>query len=445
MIRFVFLFFFSLSVSAADTSIDLVRVALPDFLRLVYSDVLKKSFVLDASLVSDVDLFSVTLRNRSLSQLEKEAARVLALRGYKVDEAGGVLYVSRLEKKPEDDVNKELFVYRPEYRSVSYLMSLVETFFKPGSFAGRRQSNALGFNQLSGGVKSGMRSAAGVPVLGAVQPVQSMGSSDIGLNSQTTTEQDLIVFNGSAVDVQKLKSIFASVDLPVGELLIKAVVLEVQRTNRDGSAVDFIASVLKSGLGVGLNVAAGAADSGAGVVLSYKGGVVDFQAVYSALSVDNRFKLLTSPRLRVKSDSTARFTVGDETPVLASVSYDGNGKAIQNIEYKSSGVIFEVKPKIRDSISELYVSQQISQFVPTTNGVNSSPTLSKRELSTDVLVSDGDLVLLGGLDQEKTTGTNSGLSFFPSFLRAVVDERLKTEIVLMLSVERVRAGVAGNI
>lgn len=446
MTRFIFLFFFSLSAFAANTSLDLVRVGLPDFCRLVFSDVLQKSFVLDAALVADADLFSVTLRNLSPGQLEREAVRVLDLRGYKVDESSGVLYVSRREKKPETETDKETFIYRPAFRSVNYLLSLAESMFKPGSFVGRRQAQHIGFNQLSGGMNPGAVGSLGVPQLGAqgVQNIGVMGGMDQGMNAQTNVEQDVIVFNGTPDDVKKLKSVFSSVDVPVGELLIKAVVLEIQRTNREGSAVDFVTSFLKSGFGAGLNVSAGAADVGASAVVKFKLGGNDFSAIYSALTVDNRFKVLTSPRVRVKSDSTARFTVGNETPVLASVSYDGNGKAIQNIEYKSSGVIFELKPKIRASVSELHVTQQISGFVPTTNGVNNSPTLTKRELSTDVLVSDGDLILLGGLDEEKTTGNSSGLSFLPRFLHAITDELVKTEIVLMLSVDRVRP-LAGGI
>lgn len=441
----IFLLCFSSSVLAAPTSLDLQRVGLADFCRLVFSEVLQKSYVLDVPVVSDNDLFSVTLRNLSPGQLESEARRVLKLRGYKVDDSAGVLVVSKLAKEPEVDGDKEVFVYRPSFRSVQYLLSLAESMFKPGSFVGRRQNQPIGFNQLSGGHMPGGHMLGGVVGAGSsvFQSVgaQPSGAFDQGLNQSTNVEQDVIVFNGAAVDIGRLKKIFASVDTPVGELLVKAVVLEIQRSNRQGSAVDFVTSVLKSG--IGLNVAAGAADTGANVFFKFKGSGFDFSAVYSALSSDNRFKILTSPRVRVKSDSTARFTVGNETPVLASVSYDGNGKAIQNVEYKSSGVIFELKPKIRAAISELHVSQQISQFVATTNGVNQSPTLTKRELSTDVLVTDGDLILLGGLDDEKSTGNSFGLSFLPKFLHAVMDEETKTEIVLMLNIDRVSRSFDG--
>jgi len=434
MMRFLFLLFFSASVFAANTSIDLQRVGLADFCRLVFSESLSKSYVLDASVVADGDLFTVMLRNQSPDQLEKEARRVLDLRGYRVEDKSGVLVVSKRSSEPEVNQGKELFIYRPEFRSVAYLMSLAESLFKPGSFVGRRQSQGIGFNQLSGGVNPGQLMPG--QVINSPQMAVA-GLADQGLNAQTNVEQDVIVFNGLPEEIARLKKIFQTVDTPVGELLVKAVVLEVRSSKKEGSAVDFITSVLKAGFGLNLDAGASAATGSAFV--KFKVGDAQFAAIYSSLTNDDRFKILTSPRVRVKSDSSARFQVGNETPILASVSYDGNGKPVQNVEYKSSGVIFELKPKIRANTAELHVLQQLSQFIPTTTGVNQSPTLLKRELTTDVLVSDGDLILLGGLDETKSTGTASGLSFLPKFLHAFSDTEEKTEIVLMLNVDRVRS------
>jgi general secretion pathway protein D len=54
-----------------------------------------------------------------------------------------------------------------------------------------------------------------------------------------------------------------------------------------------------------------------------------------------------------------------------------------------------------------------------------------------VIVSDGDLILLGGLDLEGTTNNRQGLSFLPWFLDSTTDAKEKTEIVLMLQAERI--------
>jgi type II secretory pathway component GspD/PulD (secretin) len=83
----------------------------------------------------------------------------------------------------------------------------------------------------------------------------------------------------------------------------------------------------------------------------------------------------------------------------------------QSIEYKSSGVIFEITPTIREGGALLDIHQQISNFVTTTNGVNNTPTLVKRELQTQVSAKDREVLLIGGLDDDHQTSNDSGVPF----------------------------------
>jgi len=161
-------------------------------------------------------------------------------------------------------------------------------------------------------------------------------------------------------------------------------------------------------------------------------------AVLSALSTDSRFKIVSSPLLRIASGRNGRFSVGQDVPVLGSVAYPtGAGQAVQSVEYRSSGVIFDLSAEVRQDTTDLVINQQLSNFVATDTGVNNSPTLIKREVRTSVSMGSGDIVLLGGLAENKTTNASTGLSFLPSFLKANSDETTKTEILLVLQLQKV--------
>ena len=86
---------------------------------------------------------------------------------------------------------------------------------------------------------------------------------------------------------------------------------------------------------------------------------------------------------------------------------------------------------------DVHVSQQISDFIRTDTGVNTSPTLNTREIVTDISVEDGDLILLGGLTTNKDTNSRAGLSLFPRFLDGHAKTHLKTEILLVLHVQKI--------
>ena len=246
-----------------------------------------------------------------------------------------------------------------------------------------------------------------------------------------------LVIKAKPEQIRLAKKVLGEVDRPVPEMLVKAVVLEVQTSRTEGSAVNLVASLLKSGIGLGASIGGSASDKNA-VTFKVDTAGLSIDALWSAISSDKRFKVVSAPQIRVKSGSSARFAVGSDTPVLGAVNYQGNGQSVQSIEYKPSGVILDLRPEIRGELAELKVFQQLSSFARTETGVNNSPTLLKRELNTSVVVAQNDVVLIGGLDEEKTTADDVGLFFLPSWLRSHSEDKTRSEIVLMLHVERVR-------
>lgn len=141
--------------------------------------------------------------------------------------------------------------------------------------------------------------------------------------------------------------------------------------------------------------------------------------------------------MRVKSGASARFVAGSEVPVLGAITYQSTGQAVQNVEYKSSGVILDLKPQVSEDSTDLTIFQQISSFVPTTTGVNQSPTLLKRELQTQVSVKADEMIVLGGLEESQGTQSEQGLSFLPKFFRTFGDDQTKTEIMVVLHAQKI--------
>lgn len=124
-------------------------------------------------------------------------------------------------------------------------------------------------------------------------------------------------------------------------------------------------------------------------------------------------------------------------PVLGNVQLDKNGNPVQSVEYRPSGVILDITPEIRDEVIDLVINQQLSNFIPTTTGVNNSPTLIKREISTQVGAGPDDVIILGGLKEEKNSTDQSGFPFLPRFLWSKGVQNDTTEILLVLNVKRI--------
>jgi type II secretory pathway component GspD/PulD (secretin) len=100
-------------------------------------------------------------------------------------------------------------------------------------------------------------------------------------------------------------------------------------------------------------------------------------------------------------------------------------------------VILDLKPQVREGVADLQISQQISDFIATTTGVNGSPTLLKRELSTQVGIRPDDVLVIGGLDQDSSTQEGAGLPFLPDWLSSSSRKTNKSEVLMILQAQRI--------
>lgn len=386
-------------------SFDFQAIGVAQVIQLIYSEALSTAYVIDPDVLADGR--SVSFRYSSdKGDLRLFIKSFLDALGYAVETRAGVDFIARRKEPDHVEIEDDAFVYRPRYRDVPYLARLLAPLFK-GTF-------------------SINRSIRSTEVVKTDKPVPDGSAASL-----VDQSSDTLIFSGSVKEVEKLKRLLVQVDMAVGEVLVRGVVYEVNDTDKAGSAIGALVNVMGSKLSVGL----GTLDN-LGTFLRFKS--TSFEAIYSALSSDSRFKVLSSPTLRIRSGASGTFSVGQDVPVLGSLSYpQGAGQAVQSVEYRSSGVLFGIQPMVRDAVIDLSIDQQLSNFIATTTGVNGSPTLTKRALKTSVGVQDGDVIVLGGLTENKDTHSRDALSFLPRFFDSIGSEKSKTEVLLVLQVERI--------
>jgi general secretion pathway protein D len=398
------------SSAPASTKFDFRGVNVASVVQLVYAEALHESYVIDPEVLTDPRTVSFRFEGNK-HDLSAFVTAFFDSLGLIVTRRGRIDFVS---KKPPPIVapgtESEVFIYRPRFRDGAYLVELLAPLVS-GSFTSKRAVHGSIVGDSAGTDK--------------VAPV---GSAAASVDRQT----DTVVFTGSSEDVAKLKSVLPQVDLPVGDVLVRGVLYEVQTDEKDGSAFGLALNLLRGStkLGVGpLTTSPGAA------FVALKNNSIE--AIFSVLSQDSRFKAVSRPMLRVTSGGAGRFTVGQDVPVLGSVSYPGAGQApVQSVTYQSSGVIYDIRPVVHDASIEVSVMQQTSNFVATNTGVSGSPTLIKRELKSNLSLTDGEIAVMGGLRDSKEARSSEGLSLLPTFLRTKFGDKTGVEILLILQVTK---------
>jgi len=255
-------------------------------------------------------------------------------------------------------------------------------------------------------------------------------ASAFGARAAVAAGGDLLI-TGSQEDLEKIRKLLDVVDSVPKLVDVSASWIEVTDNSSDGRGISLLATVLGAKLGVTL----GTVNSGSAVSVRNS----KFELVIDALKTDGRFKQVSNSRVVGDDYEKLVLTVGDETPTIASTGRDNAGNTVQNVVYRPSGVIVDVLPKVLgNGRIQLLVDGQISNFKSTATGVTASPTLVKRQVKTKVTVADGDVLLIGGLNDTQSSGTSSALSFFPSWV-ARSSTSAQTDLVLILSAKVVKA------
>lgn len=133
----------------------------------------------------------------------------------------------------------------------------------------------------------------------------------------------------------------------------------------------------------------------------------DWTALISAVSSDSNSNILSSPSITVMDNGEASFIVGEEVPVITgSTASSSNSNPFQTVERKEVGIKLKVVPQINEGDSvQLNIEQEVSNVLGASGAVD--VRFAKRQLNTSVMVQDGQMLVLGGLTDERAMENES--------------------------------------
>lgn len=241
----------------------------------------------------------------------------------------------------------------------------------------------------------------------------------------------LVVAAPTAV-IREIKNVVTQLDRSRPQVLIEAVIAELSEDqakrlsaqlaytskNRGGYLTKFD-NLLTTLIGVGADGDVSSADATAlgaalGTAATTIGVAGDFDPVtgkgigvlIQALKTDGSTKILSTPSVVTLDNEEATLSVGEEVPFQTgsfTSSNNGSNNPFTTINREEVGVKLKVKPQISkgDSV-RLEIEQESSKVKSGEPGLQ---TTSKSTMQTNVLIQDGELLILGGLIEDQTNGT----------------------------------------
>ena len=289
--------------------------------------------------------------------------------------------------------------------------------------------NAL-YGRSGGGGEGGVRSSslaeelrgnlmppAGASVNGPA-PAQNARSGSLSgeLTVVADTRANALLVRANAADVALIRAVVEALDVRPLQVLIEVTIAEVRRDRTLGIQLDGALAPTSVGRsGASIEGALGEAGLGDFALRVMGLGGYDLNATLRLAAARGTARILTRPVLLATNNETAEITVGSQRPfvqVQRSLPTDGATRD-QVVQYRDVGTKLSVRPTISaDGSVQLEVSQEVS--TATSEVAFNAPVISSRTLRTQLLVRDGQTVVLGGLTDQVRETRQSGLPFLSS-------------------------------
>lgn len=240
-------------------------------------------------------------------------------------------------------------------------------------------------------------------------------SNFVGLSADERT--NAIVAYGTKQDLKTLKELIEKIDIPLPQVLIEAVITQVTLSEKQTSGLSSIGFTYD---GVTQAFSAITATTAGGI--SFSDGLVsidnpsDFTlaTAIAPTNSDGDTRVLSAPRIVVSHNEEGVINVSQSQPIITSNTNFNNssGTSSSSVEYRDIGIKLTVTPLIGvDGTVQMVIEQTVENVVDTVpiDG-NDQPIIGVREATSTVSVKDGQIVVLGGL--QENTGADSN-AYFP--------------------------------
>ena len=282
------------------------------------------------------------------------------------------------------------------------------------------------------------------------------GINPDSISIQADETSNALVITAPASVFPSLRSVIQQLDIRRAQVHIEAIIAEVLLDTASELGVQWIIDGTNDGNAIltsrfsdtglpidGINPDEPSVPDGLSLLLGRLGDTgINFATLIRALAGNSESNLLSTPSLVTLDNEEAEIIVGQNIPIItgqATTSASGSlNNPFQTIERQDIGVSLKVKPQINEGNT---ITMVIEQEVSTINPASLIATdiiTNKRQIKATVQLEDGELLVLGGLIDDKVVEEVSkvpGLGDIPgigALFRSTKKENKKQNLLVFL-------------
>lgn len=243
-------------------------------------------------------------------------------------------------------------------------------------------------------------------ILGLLSPIGKSYVIKISQDEQRAAREQLIVEDLPPY-IERIAQYISQVDIAPRQVVVEAHILQValKDTNRHGVNFNQIARISNSRVHI---QTLGFATEAAPVAAMEIAGT-DLTGWLECLKATTDTKTLASPKVAVLNGQEAKISVGGKLGYLLTTATQT--AALQSVSFLDYGVMLTVLPIItEDGRVLMKVTPQVS--TARINTTSKLPESEATEVTTNVMLNDGQAIVIGGLIKEEKADSQSKIPFF---------------------------------
>jgi general secretion pathway protein D len=169
----------------------------------------------------------------------------------------------------------------------------------------------------------------------------------------------------------------------------------------------------------------------------------DLSAFMNLLKTDQRFQVLSTPRIFTSNNVQAEINISQRVPYVLSTREDQNGNLTFTYAFEDVGIILNVTPRIT---ANGIVTMDVTQTANDLQGFTSfnAPIINQRSAQTTVSVKNGETIILGGIIRSTVSSTVKkipllgDIPLLGELFKSTSKQNVKTELLVFLTPRIVR-------
>ena len=364
----------------------------------------------------------------------------------------------RLDSAEAAGAEEKAFTFSPAYSRASDLVDSIKNLYGIAGQARAKGSQTTPAGTLgavaapsstsvaASSAPGGSAGAVPLPTMASVSAVSAAGAIP-GLKISADDRRNIIVLITTPSTFKSLLTILQELDKAPKQVLIEATIASLTLTDDLRYGMEwYIKSKIQQGtytvstLGqLGLNTSSGG-------VYNFLSNSQNVQAAVNAFAQQNKINVLSTPRIMVLDNQSASITVGAQVPILSGstssslVNQTGVLVSTEAVQYVTTGIILTVTPTINTSgLLTLAITLEDSEAQTNTTSSIASPLITTQNLTTSIVASTDQTILLGGMMSNNLSDTITqvpligDIPLVGNLFKNRSRSNTKTELIIMLT------------